>query len=163
MLAWQRLHWLWLSLVVVVADLATKAWASASLMYGQPVYVLPVFDFTLLHNTGAAFSFLAAASGWQRWLFVLVAVVVTLMILHWLVRLQAGQRWQAIALSLILGGALGNLHDRILLGYVVDFLSFHYQDWYFPAFNLADVAISIGAVMMVPELLRRPEVDEKAT
>ncbi|PXF30164.1 signal peptidase [Pokkaliibacter plantistimulans] len=149
----RNLRWLWLMVLVVVLDLVTKAWVSESLTYAQPVYVLPVFDLTLLHNTGAAFSFLAAAGGWQRWLFAAIAVVVSVVILLWMMKLSSKQYWHAVALALILGGALGNLHDRILLGYVVDFLSFHYNGWFFPAFNLADSAITLGALMLIPDML----------
>jgi signal peptidase II len=108
---------------------------------------------TLLYNTGAAFSFLSGASGWQRWLFVLIAVVVSVMLVLWLKRTDRHQWWLGMGLSLILGGALGNLYDRIIHGFVVDFISVHYQNYYFPAFNLADTAITIGAALLIIDML----------
>lgn len=148
-----KLIWLWLSVVVVGLDQLTKYLASANLEYGRPVELLPVFDLTLLHNTGAAFSFLAGAGGWQRWLFALLAAVVSIVLVVWLKRLKAHETWLAIALALVLGGALGNLYDRVVLGYVVDFISVHYQRYYFPAFNLADSAITVGAIMLIIDTL----------
>jgi len=148
-----RLHWLWLSALVVILDQLSKQLATAYLDYALPVELLPVFDLTLLHNTGAAFSFLASAGGWQRWFFALLAGVVSVVLVVWLKRLKANETWLAIALALVLGGALGNLYDRVVLGYVVDFISVHYQQRYFPAFNLADSAISIGAVMLIIDTL----------
>ena len=147
------LSWLWLSAVVIALDLGTKFWASSALTYNLPVEVLPVFDLRLLHNTGAAFSFLAAAGGWQRWLFALVALVVSVFILRWLRETPKSAFVLASAYSLILGGALGNLFDRIVHGYVVDFISVHYAGWYFPAFNIADMAITCGAALLIFDML----------
>jgi signal peptidase II len=144
-----KLVWLWLSLLVVGLDQISKQLATGFLEYARPVELLSVFDLTLLHNTGAAFSFLASAGGWQRWLFALLAASVSVVLTVWLKRLKAHETWLAIALALILGGALGNLYDRVVLGYVVDFISIHYQRHYFPAFNLADSGITIGAVMLI--------------
>lgn len=156
------LIWLLLSIVVVIADLLSKSMASSMLEYANPVPVLPSFNLTLLHNTGAAFSFLAAAGGWQRWFFVGLAVVVSIALVKWLSTLK-NDRWLAIAIALILGGALGNLYDRITLGYVVDFLHFYWRDYHFPAFNIADTAISIGAAMMILDLFRsKPEEGSSA-
>ena len=156
------LIWLLLSIVVVIADLLSKSMASSMLEYANPVPVLPSFNLTLLHNTGAAFSFLAAAGGWQCWFFVGLAVVVSIALVKWLSTLK-NDRWLAIAIALILGGALGNLYDRITLGYVVDFLHFYWRDYHFPAFNLADTAISIGAAMMILDLFRsKPEEGSSA-
>lgn len=150
--------WLWLSIIVIVLDLATKALASAELQYATPVPVLPFFNLTLLHNTGAAFSFLAGASGWQRWLFIALAISVSLMLILWLARLRNDERWLAVALSLVLGGAVGNLYDRVVHGYVVDFLHFYWGNYHFPAFNLADSAITIGAFMIAIDVFRaQPE------
>lgn len=148
------LRWLWLSALVIVLDLATKALASAMLVYGQPVDVLAFFNLTLLHNTGAAFSFLAGHDGWQRWFFALLAIGASIGLTVWLTRLKAHETLLAAALALIIGGALGNLYDRLMLGYVVDFLSFHWNDYYFPAFNLADTAITLGAIALIFESLR---------
>jgi len=148
------LVWLWLSAVVVIADLVSKYYASNALDYAMPVEVIPdFFNFTLLHNTGAAFSFLATQSGWQRWFFVSLAVIVSLALVRWLQTLR-DDKWMAVSIALILGGAVGNLYDRITLGYVVDFLHFDWQDYHFPAFNIADTAISIGAGMMILDLFR---------
>ena len=147
------LSWLWLSALVIVLDLGTKFWVSASLAYNDPVAVLPVFDLRLLHNTGAAFSFLAGADGWQRWLFAAIALVVSVFILRWLRETPKSVLSLALAYTLILGGALGNLFDRIVHGYVVDFISVHYAGWYFPAFNIADMAITAGAMLLIIDML----------
>ncbi|WP_036134639.1 signal peptidase II [Marinobacter nitratireducens] len=152
-----KLKWLWLAVLVVVIDLGTKAMATAMLTYGDPVPVMPMFNLTLLHNTGAAFSFLAEAAGWQRWFFVTLALVVSVVLVVWLKRLKHHETWIAIAVALILGGALGNVYDRVVHGYVVDFLHFYWQDWHFPAFNLADTAITIGAAMMILDMFRKPD------
>ena len=142
--------WLWLSLVVIVLDQATKLIAVAHLEYARPKTVLPYLDFTLLHNTGAAFSFLADAGGWQRWLFVALGLGVSVLVVYWLPRLAPkGQARLAAALALVMGGALGNVIDRVAYGYVVDFIHAHYEDWYWPAFNVADMAISIGAGLLI--------------
>lgn len=149
----QPLRWLLLSLVVIALDLATKAMASAWLGYAQPQPVLPFFNLTLLHNTGAAFSFLADHPGWQRWLFSTIAVVASVGLAIWLSRLRADEKLMGAVLALIIGGALGNLYDRLVHGYVVDFLSFHVAGWYYPAFNVADVAITLGAMGLIWESL----------
>ncbi|RBW48195.1 signal peptidase II [Marinobacter sp. F3R11] len=151
-----KLKWLWLAVLVVVLDLGSKMMATAMLTYGHPVPVVPMFNLTLLHNTGAAFSFLAGAAGWQRWFFVVLALVVSVVLVGWLRKLKRQETWTAIAIALILGGALGNVYDRVVHGYVVDFLHFYWQDWHFPAFNLADTAITIGAAMMILDMFRKP-------
>ncbi len=148
------LRWLWLSALVILLDLGTKALAVSWLDYSRPVEVLPVFDLTLLHNTGAAFSFLADHGGWQRWLFAAIAVGASIGLTVWLSRLKAGETMLAVSLAAIIGGALGNLFDRLVHGYVIDFLSFHWQSYYFPAFNLADTAITLGAIGLIIESLR---------
>lgn len=147
------LKWLWLSVLVIVLDQITKYMASTMLTYYKPVAVMPLFNFTLLHNTGAAFSFLSEAGGWQRWFFTLIAVGVSVFLVLWLKRLTAQEKIQAISLALILGGAIGNVIDRIRFGYVVDFLDFYYGTWHFPAFNIADSAITIGAVLIIYDSL----------
>jgi len=144
--------WFWLlfSVLVIALDQATKQLATALLVYGRPVEVMSLLNWTLLHNTGAAFSFLSNAGGWQRWFFTAVALSVSVVIVVWIFRLEAREHLQKLALALILGGALGNLWDRLLLGYVVDFIQVHYgQEYFFPAFNIADSAISVGAVLMI--------------
>lgn len=142
-------RWLGLALVIVVADQITKYCATHWLVYGVPVAILPGLNFTLMFNTGAAFSLLSDASGWQRWFFAAVALTVSVVITLWL--RQVGQRewWLPIALTLILGGAIGNFCDRLILGYVIDFIQVYYQEWSWPAFNIADSAISVGAVMLL--------------
>lgn len=143
------LKWLWLSLFVLLLDQATKHLADSLLDWGQPVPVLSFFNLTLLYNTGAAFSFLSDAGGWQRWFFILLALAVSGVLVHWLRCLSVGQWRMASALALILGGAIGNVIDRIWLGHVIDFIQLYYRDWYWPAFNLADSAITVGAVLLI--------------
>ena len=147
------LRWLWITALVVIADLYTKSLASQWLEFAQPVEIFPFFNFTLLHNTGAAFSFLSDAGGWQRWFFTAIASVTVIILLVWMWRIPKTDRWVAISLALIMGGAIGNVYDRITLGYVVDFLHFHWKDAYFPAFNIADSAITAGAIMMGIDVL----------
>ena len=137
------------AVVVLLLDQLSKHWASANLAYRDPIAVTSWFDFMLAHNTGAAFSFLADAGGWQRWFFTVVTVVVSFVLVIWLARLSRSQLWLGLGLGLVLGGGLGNLWDRIALGYVVDFVSLHYRTWYWPAFNVADSAISVGAIMLI--------------
>lgn len=149
-------RWLWLSGLVIALDQATKAAASAWLAAYRPVEVIPgFFNLTLMHNTGAAFSMLADAGGWQRWFFTALALVVSGVIVAWLRKLPGDERWQAAALSLILGGALGNVIDRIRFGHVVDFIQVYYEHWYFPAFNVADSAITVGAGIFIIAGLRQ--------
>jgi len=137
-----------LAAVVIGLDQYTKALATAELQYRVPVEITAWFDLMLAHNTGAAFSFLASAGGWQRWFLAGVAMVVSVVVGIWLTRLKHSERMLGIALGLVLGGGLGNLIDRVSLGYVVDFISWHYNDWYWPAFNIADSAICVGAVLL---------------
>ncbi len=146
-------RWLWLSLLVIVLDQATKQLAESLLTLYESVEVLPVFDLTLLYNKGAAFSFLDDQDGWQRWFFIVLAIGVCSILLGWLLRLKREEQWTAVALSLIIGGAIGNVIDRILFGKVIDFLHFHYQQHYFPAFNIADSAITIGVGIMIFDAL----------
>lgn len=148
------LKWLWLSALVVVLDLGTKAMASHYLLLYQPVPVFPGFNWTLAHNTGAAFSFLADEPGWQRWFFSAIALVVSIGITVWIKRLAPTQTMLAVSLALVMGGALGNLWDRATLGYVVDFIDVYYQQSHWPAFNLADSAISVGAALLILDSLR---------
>ena len=150
--------WLWygVALVIVVLDQLSKMWVSTSLEYGQPLVFTSFFNFTLLHNTGAAFSFLSDAGGWQRWFFGTVAFIVSSVLLVWIARLDKEKRWEAIALALILGGAIGNLYDRLVLGYVVDFIVVHYKHHVWPAFNIADSAITVGAVMLLWDMFTSP-------
>ncbi len=148
---WMR--WLGLSAAVIAIDLATKAWVSKIFSVGDSLQVTSFFNLVLAHNPGAAFSFLAEASGWQRWFFTIVTVAISIAILVMLSR-QRNAPWISTAFALILGGALGNLYDRITLGYVVDFVQVHGAGYYFPAFNVADSAISVGVVMLIWDSLR---------
>jgi signal peptidase II len=153
----QRTHpaaWLWLSLVVIVLDQATKFLVTRFLELYERVEVLPVLDFTLLHNTGAAFSLLAGASGWQRWFFIGLALVVSVMLVVWIWRTPRGEKLLPLSLALILGGAIGNVIDRVLHGYVVDFIHAHWGTAYFPAFNIADSAITVGALLLIVDAFR---------
>ena len=149
------LRWLWLSLLVVALDQGSKQLAEATLQLHERVPLLPVFNLTLAYNEGAAFSFLSDQGGWQRWLFTGLALGVTVVLLVWLSRLRPGERLLAAALALIVGGAVGNLIDRILWGHVIDFLDFHYQQWHWPAFNLADSAIVVGIGLFLLDSLRQ--------
>jgi len=145
--------WYALALLVVVLDQITKYWVSASFDYGEARAVTGFFNLVLTYNKGAAFSFLAAASGWQRGFFIGIALVAIVVISVLLVR-YAGEKLFCLSLALILGGAIGNVIDRIALGYVVDFLDFYLDGWHWPAFNLADSAITAGAVLLVADNLR---------
>jgi len=148
--------WLGLSVLVMVIDQLTKIMVERRFAFGERLEIVPGwFDLTLVYNTGAAFSFLAGAGGWQRWFFIAIGVAASVFILWLLVR-HGSQRMFALSLALILGGAIGNVIDRILRGRVVDFLLVHWQDrWYFPAFNVADSAITAGAALLIlDELLR---------
>jgi signal peptidase II len=149
------LRWLWLSLGVIVADQITKAIVVARFQLFERIDVLPILEFTRLHNYGAAFSLLHDAGGWQHYFFVTLALLVSAGIVWWLSRLRfrAGAML-ASGLALILGGALGNVIDRLVHGHVVDFIHFHWQQrWYFPAFNVADTAITIGAALLIIDSL----------
>lgn len=142
--------WLGLALAVVVGDQLTKLAITESLTLYQRVPVLPLLDLVHLHNTGAAFSFLAGASGWQNWLFASVALVVSTALVWWLCTLpRSGRGVLALGLALVLGGAIGNLVDRLLYGYVIDFILVHYREWSYPAFNVADSAITCGVALIL--------------
>jgi len=140
-----------LVLLVLALDQATKLWATATLDYGMPVAVLPFFNLTLVHNPGAAFSFLADAGGWQRLFFIGLSTLVSLVLVVWIWRLPRTARLLGIALVLVLGGALGNLVDRVAYGYVIDFVDLHAGGWHWPAFNIADSAISCGVILLLAD------------
>ncbi len=146
--------WLGLALAILLADQFTKVLILGYYKLGDATPVTSFFNVVRAHNTGAAFSFLAAASGWQRWFFTAIGVAAALFI-TWLLRAHAGQRLFSFALACILGGAIGNVVDRLLHGYVVDFLDFYWRNWHFPAFNVADSAITIGAACLILDELRR--------
>lgn len=144
------LKWLWLSIAVIVIDQLTKLWIDSSMTLHERLPLIEgFFDLTLAYNPGAAFSFLADAGGWQRWFFTILSTVVTIILVVWLKRLPAHEKVNAVALALIIGGAVGNLIDRIAYGHVIDFLLVYYQQWSWPAFNVADSAISVGVVLML--------------
>ncbi len=153
-------HWLWLSVGVLALDQASKWLVLAALAPYEVVELVPNLNLTLMFNTGAAFSLLSDAGGWQRWLFTAFALAVTLVLVIWLLRLKPGEAWLAAGLALIIGGAVGNLIDRVLLGHVVDFIQVYlpfiplalFNPW--PSFNVADSAISIGVAMLIIESLR---------
>ncbi|MFB1486714.1 MULTISPECIES: signal peptidase II [unclassified Thiocapsa] len=156
-------HWLWLSLVVLVLDQATKWLVLGLLEPFEIIELIPNFNLTLMFNTGAAFSFLADAGGWQRWLLALAAVGITVALTVWLLRLKSGEDTLAFGLALLIGGAVGNLIDRVMLGHVVDFIQVYlpfiplaiFNPW--PSFNIADSAISVGVVVMLIATLRESE------
>lgn len=146
-------RWLGLAFAVIVADHLTKWWISSTLDFQQAIPVLPFFSLVRVHNTGAAFSFLAGASGWQRWFFIGVGILATVIIVR-LLKNHGHEPRLAFPLALVLGGALGNVIDRVVLGHVVDFLYFHYHSFAWPAFNVADSAITVGAALLIWDSLR---------
>ena len=146
--------WVSIAIVVILLDQLTKILIVGAFMHGGSVHMTGFLNIVRAHNTGAAFSFLAGASGWQRWFFVALGLAAALFI-GWMLRRHSGQRLFCWALSLILGGALGNVIDRLWHGYVVDFIQVHYAGWYFPSFNVADSAITIGAGLLILDELRR--------
>ena len=148
------LHWLWLSLFVLAADQISKQLAESAIQLYERVALLPHLNLTLTYNPGAAFSFLSDQGGWQRWFFSVLAMVVTLVLVIWLRQLDRANRRTAVSLSLIIGGAVGNLVDRLLFGHVIDFIDFYYGQWHWPAFNVADSAITVGVVMMLVDAFR---------
>ena len=148
------LPWLALAALIIIADQATKTLIIGSFQLGDSRPITSFFNLVRVHNAGAAFNFLASASGWQRWFFIGVGSLAAVFIV-WMLRSHAGQRLFSLALALILGGALGNVIDRLLHGYVVDFIQVHHSGWYFPSFNVADSAISVGAACLIlDEILR---------
>lgn len=157
------IRWLWIALLIIVADQLTKVWIQRSLELYETIEVLPVLNIYHTFNRGAAWSFLATADGWQRWMFSLLAIGVSVALIVWLRRLAtASQPLLVAGLVLIVGGALGNLIDRLYLGHVVDFISVHWGDAYFPAFNVADSAISIGAALVIFDSLREAVQERRA-
>lgn len=143
------MRWFWLSIVVVVVDQLSKFYVSENLAAQPPMELTSWLNIILAHNTGAAFSFLGDAGGWQRWFFVILSSVVSVVLVVWLIRLPKTDMCLANALALILGGAVGNLIDRAWFGYVVDFIDFHIDTWHYATFNIADSAIFVGAILML--------------
>lgn len=156
-------RFLWISLIVLVLDQWSKHAVTAALNLYQSVQVLPFFNLTYVHNYGAAFSFLHSAGGWQRWFFTIIAIVVSLLILWWLKQTPRTQVRLPVAFSFILGGAIGNLYDRLTHGYVIDFLDFYVGQWHWPAFNIADCAIFIGAVLLIIDMIVSPDDAKSAS
>lgn len=148
------LKWLWVSLLVVVVDQATKLWVVDAFQLYESVQIFPSLNLTYVHNKGAAFSFLSSAGGWQRWFFAGIAVIAVVVLVIWLTRLKRSEKWMAVTISLVLGGAIGNLYDRVSYGYVIDFIDVYYNASHWPVFNVADSAISIGVVMMLIDAFR---------
>lgn len=142
---------LWLSLLTIVLDQASKIAVDRSMHLYESIPLVPYFNLTYVHNTGAAFSFLSEAGGWQRWFFAGLALVISAVLGVWLTKLQKHETLLAAALALILGGAVGNLIDRLAYGYVIDFLDVYYGDWHWPAFNIADSAITLGVILMLAD------------
>jgi signal peptidase II len=157
-----RFFWLLVAFTVIVLDQITKYFANTMLDYASPVEIFPVLNITLHYNPGAAFSFLSDAGGWQRWLFSVIALAVSAYICVWMMRLRREQWLLSLALALVLGGALGNLWDRLYLGYVIDFVSVHWGDSYFPTFNIADAGISVGACLLLLDMVVNPELKNQS-
>jgi signal peptidase II len=149
------LKWLNLSAVIILLDQLSKWIVSAQLDLYDSIAVMPSFNLVLAHNYGAAFSFLAGAGGWQRWFFTGLAIIVAVVLTVWMSRLKSEAKWEAISLALILGGAIGNVIDRVLHGYVIDFIDVYYGSYHWPAFNIADSAICVGAVMLIIDSFKK--------
>ena len=150
-MSWQIARWYVVAIVLLIADQLAKYTITQNFLYGEYINIFPGLDFTLVHNTGAAFSFLSDAGGWQRWLFLIISLAASIVLMVWLYRLKASQFFLSTSLALILGGALGNLYDRIFLGYVIDFIDFYYGIYHWPVFNIADASITLGAVFLIFE------------
>ena len=150
----ELIRWLGLAGLIIVLDQITKFWISSHFFHGESLHVMAFFNLVLAHNAGAAFSFLIDAGGWQRWMFSAIAIVAAVWIVR-LLRQHASQTLFCFALALVLGGALGNLIDRVAYGYVVDFLDFYWGNYHFPAFNVADSAISVGAALLLLDSFRK--------
>ena len=144
--------WYLIALIVLVLDQLTKTWVIAEFYLGQREIITSFFNLVHVHNYGAAFSFLSDAGGWQRWFFAALSALVSAVIIVWISRLPKTRWIESLALALILGGALGNLYDRLVLGYVVDFLDFHWSGSHFPAFNVADSGITMGAILLIVDM-----------
>lgn len=149
-----KLSWIWLALVVLIVDQLTKYWVLTTFQLHQVKKILPILNIYLDYNRGAAFSFLTESPTVAFWLFSSVAIVMSTVLLVWMYRLPKTNTWLSVALSMILGGALGNLLDRLRFGYVVDFINFHLGVWHFAIFNVADIAITLGAAMVIWHMFR---------
>ena len=156
------MRWLWVSLGVLVLDQYSKVLVNSALALHQSIDLLPSLALRKVYNSGAAFSFLSDASGWQRWFFIGLTVVVVIWLTAWLARLPRNQTRMALALSLVLGGAFGNLVDRVFYGYVIDFIDVYYASWHWPTFNIADSAITIGAALLLLDAFATHKQDQPA-
>ncbi|MGB5438147.1 MAG: signal peptidase II [Gammaproteobacteria bacterium] len=156
------MRWLWVSLGVLVLDQYSKVLVDSALALHESIHLLPSLALRKIYNSGAAFSFLSDASGWQRWFFIGMAVLIIIVLTVWLSRLPRNQLRLALALSLVLGGAAGNLVDRVFYGYVIDFIDVYYASWHWPTFNIADSAISIGAVLLLLDAFSGHKKDQPA-
>ena len=159
------MKWLWLSALTVILDQLTKMFAEAELILHRPVAIFPSFNLTLMYNRGAAFSFLSDAGGWQRIFFVILSTAISIFLLFWLKQIskderQRGNQLLQIAIAFILGGAIGNLIDRAMTGAVVDFIQLYYSTYYFPAFNIADSAITVGAALLILDMFLESKRDK---
>lgn len=154
------LRWLWLTVIFLIIDQVTKHWVAGTFEYRETLAILPFFNLTYVHNPGAAFSFLADQGGWQRWFFTAIASIASIVFLVWMAKTPKQQRLLSIAFAFILSGAVGNLIDRAMLGYVIDFLDFHWAGYHFAAFNVADSVIFIGAALMILESFTQGDSDE---
>ena len=157
----KHIKWLWLSLVIIVADQATKYWAEHILGWDGLIPILPIFDFSLVHNTGSAFGFLGSMGGWQQIFFVTLAAVMSIVLTIAITRLQSFERHLAVAYCLVVAGAIGNAIDRVIYQYMVDFIHWFYQDYHFPHFNIADISIFIGAALLIAEAFGKPFLNTK--
>jgi signal peptidase II len=161
------MKWIWLSVLTVVLDQLTKKIAEAELLLHEPNAIFPSFNFTLMYNKGAAFSFLSDAGGWQRIFFVALSTIISIFLFFWLKQIcndekQKNNQLLQIAIALILGGAIGNLIDRAMTGAVVDFIQLYYSTYYFPAFNIADSAITVGAGLLILDMLMESKRNSKS-
>ena len=147
-------RWFVLAVLVAFADQSSKFWAEATLLFNTPVAVFPGFNLTLLYNYGIAFGLFNDASGWQQWVLVPLILLITLVVAVWLAKMSAKNNWVGIALGLVLGGALGNMYDRLFVGHVIDFIQVYAGQFYWPAFNVADMAICIGAFMLAKDIFK---------
>ncbi len=157
------LRWLWLTIICLVADQVSKQLVVSNMDLYQSINILPFFNFTYMQNPGAAFSFLADQGGWQRWFFTAIAAIASIVFIVWLAKTPKQQSMLSVAFALMLSGAVGNLIDRVLFGYVIDFLDFYGFGYHFPAFNIADSMIFIGAALMIFDSFKNGEPDNKAT
>jgi signal peptidase II len=157
------LRWLWLTVIFLVLDQVTKQLAATNMELGQSINILSFFNITYVHNPGAAFSFLADQGGWQRWFFTAIATIASIVFIVWLAKTPKQQKLLSVAFALMLSGAIGNLIDRVLFGYVIDFLDFYGFGYHFPAFNIADSMIFIGAALMILDSFKNGEPNNKAT